>query len=85
MVFISPKKLFSFWKYLNFCPDFFSYVGKRLDEKVKFNFKVYDVANWEQTITMHILPNISRNKRNKTTKFGQLIEYNIRNIFHVKM
>ena len=28
-----------------------------------------------------ILPNISRSKNNQTTKFGQLIEYNIRNIF----
>ena len=30
---------------------------------------------------MHILPNISRNKGNQTMKFGQLIEYNMRNIF----
>ena len=30
---------------------------------------------------MHILPNISRSNGNKTMKFGQLIEYNFRNIF----
>ena len=30
---------------------------------------------------MHILPNISRRKDNETMKFGQLIEYNMRNIF----
>ena len=35
----------------------------------------------EQTITIHILPNISRSKGNQTMKFGQLIEYNMRNIF----
>ena len=35
----------------------------------------------KQTITLHILPNISRNKDNQTMKFGQLIEYNMRNIF----
>ena len=29
---------------------------------------------------MHILPNISRSKGNQTIKFGQLIEYNMRNI-----
>ena len=29
----------------------------------------------KQTIGMHILPNISRNKSNQTMKFGQLIEY----------
>ena len=35
----------------------------------------------KQLIAMHILPNISRSKSNQTTKFGQLIEYNMRNIF----
>ena len=34
-----------------------------------------------QTIILHILPNISRSKGNQTMKFGQLIEYNMRNIF----
>ena len=33
---------------------------------------------------MHILPNICRNKGNQTMKFGQLIEYNMRNIILVK-
>ena len=35
----------------------------------------------KQTITIHILPNISRTKSNQTKKFAQLIEYDIRNIF----
>ena len=35
----------------------------------------------KQLIAMHILPNISRSKSNQTTKFGQLIGYNMRNIF----
>ena len=30
---------------------------------------------------MHILPNVSRSKSNQTIKFGQLVEYNMRNIF----
>ena len=34
-----------------------------------------------QTIAFQILPNISQNKGNQTMKFGQLIEYNKRNIF----
>ena len=34
-----------------------------------------------QTIAIHILPNISRSEGNQTMKFGQLIEYNMRNIF----
>ena len=31
-------------------------------------------------MVVYILPNISRSKDNKTMKFGQLIEYNIKNI-----
>ena len=30
---------------------------------------------------MHILPNILRSKNNQTMKVGQLIEYNMENIF----
>ena len=30
---------------------------------------------------MHIFPNISRSKGNQAMKFGQLIEYGMRNIF----
>ena len=30
---------------------------------------------------MHISPNISKAKGNQTMKFGQLIEYNIKNLF----
>ena len=37
-----------------------------------------------QAIVMHILPNILRSKSNQTMKLGQLIEYNIRNIFPKK-
>ena len=36
----------------------------------------------QQTITMHILPNISGSKNNQTIKAGQVIEHNNRNIFH---
>ena len=35
----------------------------------------------KQTITIHILPYISRSEDNQTVKFGQLIEYNMRKIF----
>ena len=33
-----------------------------------------------QKITVHILPNISRNKGNQKLKFGESIEYNMKNI-----
>ena len=35
----------------------------------------------KQTIAIHILPDISRSKGNQTMKFGQLIEYIMRNVF----
>ena len=35
----------------------------------------------QRTMSIHILTNISRSKDNQTMKFGQLIEYNMRNIF----
>ena len=35
----------------------------------------------QQIITIHLLLKISRSKGNQTMKFGQLIEYNIRNSF----
>ena len=34
-----------------------------------------------QTITINILPDISKSKWNQTMKFGQFIEYNMKNIF----
>ena len=34
-----------------------------------------------QTITINILLDISKSKDNQNMKFGQLIEYNVRNIF----
>ena len=37
------------------------------------------------TIVIHILSNISRSKDNQTMKFGQLIEYKVRNIFVEKL
>ena len=38
----------------------------------------------QQIIAIHILPNILRIKSFKTTKFGQLIKFNVRNILHQK-
>ena len=35
----------------------------------------------QQTITMQVLPNISRSKGSQTVKAGEWIEYNMRNIF----
>ena len=35
----------------------------------------------QQITTLHILFNISKSKCNETVRIGQLIEYNMRNIF----
>ena len=35
----------------------------------------------KHTIATHLLPNVSRSKGNQTMKFGQLIEYNMKDIF----
>ena len=37
----------------------------------------------KQVIAINILPNILRSKDKETMKFGQLIKYNLRNIFNV--
>ena len=34
-----------------------------------------------QTVSIHILPNVSQSKENQTMRCGQLIEYNKKNIF----
>ena len=39
----------------------------------------------QQIITIHIVPNISRNKGNQAMKFGQLIKYSVKNIFLQKL
>ena len=52
---------------------------KRLDEKAKLISNFTQPA--QKILALHILSNISRSKSNQTMKFGQLIEYDIINIF----
>ena len=86
MLFISPfYLLFLFLIYFNFCPDFFDHAGKRLDKSTTVNFKFMTSQTGKQITTTHILSNISRSKDTQTVKFGQLIEYNVRNIFLQKL
>ena len=53
---------------------------RRLRLIPKFIIAVYNYTG-QQIITRHILPNLSRSKGNQGMKLGQLIGYNIRNIF----
>ena len=81
MFFILSKKLFSFLWHSNTFSDFFGSAEKRLDQKDEVNFKIYDLINYETNTSVYVLPNISKSKDNQTIKFGQLVEYDLRNIF----
>ena len=50
-------------------------------KKIRLISKSMTSQPGQQAIVIHILLNISRRKGNQTMKFGQLIEYNIRNFF----
>ena len=63
----------------------FDYVEKRFDKKATLLFEIYNVTDWQQIITIYILPTVSRRKGNQTLKFGLLIEYNMRNILLEKL
>ena len=49
--------------------------------KLRLFSKFMTSQTGKQIITIHILPYISRSKDNQVIKFGQLLEYNGRNIF----
>ena len=59
----------------------FGYVEKRLDKKAKVNVKLITSHAAQQVTTIHILRSISRSKDKEAMKFGQLIEFNLRNMF----
>ena len=86
MLFISSLKLFSYSRYLSFCHKFLVMQEKRdagsfLIRKIRLTSKFMTLQPGLQTIAIHIFPNISQSKGNLTMKFGQLIEYNKRNVF----
>ena len=62
-------KIFTFLSWL------FCYVKKRLDKKFMTS------QTRRLIIRIHILNNISKSKDNPAMKFGQLIDYNVINIF----
>ena len=69
-------KMFKFFSWL------FDHVGKRLNiRKVEFISKFITSQTSKQMITIHILLKISITEGNQEMKFGQLIEYNMRNFF----
>ena len=81
MLFISPQKFFSFSRYLSFCLEFLVLLQNGLLRKIRLTYKFMTSRPGKQTIVIHVLPNILRNKDNQAMKFGQLREYNMKNIF----
>ena len=63
----------------------FGHVEKNgLVRDVRLTSKIFDIATWKQTITIHVVCNILRSKCNEIMKFGQLIQSDLRNIFPEK-
>ena len=59
----------------------FDCVEKRLDKKAQVNSKMYDATGYTTSNYNTCMSITSRNKGNQAMKFGQLIEYNTKNIF----
>ena len=81
MFFVSPQKLILLSRYLNVCIDFSIMLKNNLIRKIRLISSFMTSQPGKQTFVIHILSNISKSKGNQTMEFGQLIEYNKRNIF----
>ena len=66
---------------LVFDTTFWSCRKHGLIRKISVTSKLMTSQPSLQTVTIHILPNISQSKGSQKVKFDQLIEYNKRNIF----
>ena len=76
MLFISPLKLFLFSRYLNFCLEFSVMSENSLIRKIRLILKLMTSQLGKEAILQYTYC-----KGNQAMKFGQLIEYNLRNIF----
>ena len=58
-----------------------------LDKKAMVNLKIYTSQTGQEIITIHILrkKKSQKSKGDQTMKFGQLIDYNMRNFFLQKL
>ena len=80
MLFISLKSSFCSQDILIFVLILWSDTKNGLIKTIELVSKFMTSQPGNETIAMHRLPNISKSKGNQTMKFGQLIEYNTRNI-----
>ena len=80
--FYSTVKALFVLKIIFFLPWLFWPCRKNdLIRKVSLVSKFVTLATGKQIILIHIFPDISRYIGNQTMKFGQLMEYNVTNIF----
>ena len=79
--FLFHLKVLFVLKIFKFLSRLSGHVAKQLDQKDMVNLKFYEVTAWLKNNCNTHIANISKSKGNETTKFGQLIEYNMRNIF----
>ena len=72
---------------LSFLIKLFSKMAKKIDliKKLRLVLKFMTPSSLKQIITIHILPNISRSKDKQIMKFGQLMQYNVKNNFLQKL
>ena len=70
---------------LKFTKNVFYFTLKISIRKISLISKFIPSQPSQQTIALHMLPNIPRGKGNQTVKFGQLINYKTRNIFLFKV
>ena len=79
--FYIPLKVLFVFKMIKFLPGLLAMQKDGLIGKVRLISKTMTSQPGKPTFAIKILCNISRSKSNQEIKFGQLIEYNIKNIF----
>ena len=81
MLFILPYKLYSFWRYLNFCLEFLDMYKNGLINKIWLisKFTRHSLGNKWLQYTYWLIS--QQEVKAIRPCFGQLIEYNTRNIF----
>ena len=71
-------------KALNFCHELFRHVRKRLNKKVRINFKMYNVTDWGTNNGNILIAHYLKGKGNQTMIFCNPLKCNMQNIFFEK-
>ena len=67
-----------------FVRKIYKFLSQR-DEKDQVNLKIHEVTSWFTNHCNAHISQISQSKGNQTMKFGQLREYNRKNVFLQKL